>query len=192
MTKFILHGGETGVVNDHNKAFYQEWVKDFDTDYLPNILLVYFARADELWDQLKKSDIERFAEYTNDRKTKFVLADSDMDVFKKQVSEADVVYFRGGDPLNIVDTLKPIQDELISLLDNKVYAGSSAGVMFLSKYSRSIHREWQEWLGLLPINSFVHFSEDQRDLFETFQAESPDEKNEYLLIPETEFVVKYF
>ena len=43
MTKFILHGGETGVPNEHNKAFYQEWVRDFNREKIPTILLIYFS-----------------------------------------------------------------------------------------------------------------------------------------------------
>ncbi len=44
MTKYILHGGETGIPNKHNEAFYQEWVKDFKSDFTPTVLLVYFSR----------------------------------------------------------------------------------------------------------------------------------------------------
>ena len=193
MTKYILHGGETGVPNKHNEAFYQEWVKDFDNDKVPSILLVYFSRPDEIWDKLEKSDRERFARYTNNQEVKFLVADSDMEVFKKQIKEADVIYFRGGEPQKIVDTMKAIKDEFISLIKGKIYAGSSAGVMFLSDYSRSADKGWQKWLGLLPINSIVHYSDEKhKETLEEFKKNNPDNQNEYILLPETEFVVKRY
>lgn len=192
MTKFILHGGETGVPNKHNEAFYQEWVKDFDDDKVPTILLVYFSRPDEIWNDLEKSDKERFAKYTNNREVKFIVADSDMEKFKKQIEEADVLYFRGGEPQKIVDTMGSIKDEFLSLIKRKVYAGSSAGVMFLSDYSRSADRDWQQWLGLLPINSFVHYSEELKNELDGFIDSHAGNKNEYILLPETEYIIKNF
>ena len=42
MTKFILHGGETKIENKNNKAFYQEWIANFDSKKVPIILLIYF------------------------------------------------------------------------------------------------------------------------------------------------------
>lgn len=193
MTKYILHGGETGVPNKHNEAFYQEWVKDFDDDKVPSILLVFFSRPDEIWDKLEKSDKERFAKYTNNRKAKFTVADNDMGIFKKQIEEADVIYVRGGEPQKIVDTILTIKDEFLSLINGKVYAGSSAGVMFLSNYSRSADRDWGKWLGLLPINSIVHYTEEiHKETLDKFKKENPDNNNEYILLPETEFIVKNY
>ena len=192
MTKFILHGGETGVPNEHNKAFYQEWVKDFPADKVPTILLVYYSRPDEIWNELEKSDKERFAKYTNNREANFVVADNDMDKFKEQIKEADILYFRGGEPQKIIDTMKTIKDEFISLIDGKVYAGSSAGVMFLSDFSRSANRDWQQYLGLLPINSFVHYSKELNKELGKFIESHSNDQNEYILLPETEYIIKYF
>ncbi|MDD2680747.1 MAG: Type 1 glutamine amidotransferase-like domain-containing protein [Patescibacteria group bacterium] len=193
MTKFILHGGETGIPNEHNKAFYQEWVKDFGDNKVPTILLVYFSRPEEIWDDLEKSDKERFANYTNDRVANFMVASNDMDKFKEQIEEADVLYFRGGETQKIVDTMKSIKDEFLLLIDGKTYAGSSAGVMFLSHYSKSNERDWQKYLGLLPIDSFVHYSrEKHKGIIEEFKKEHPENHNECILLPETEFVIKNY
>ncbi|MBU0620120.1 Type 1 glutamine amidotransferase-like domain-containing protein [Patescibacteria group bacterium] len=193
MTKYILHGGETGVPNKHNEAFYQEWVKDFDDDKVPTILLVFFSRPDKIWNELEKSDRERFAKYTNNREAKFIVANSDMEKFKEQIRNADVIYFRGGEPQKIVDTITSIKNEFLSLMDEKTYAGSSAGVMFFSDYSRSRSRDWQKWLGLLPINSFVHYSEkEHKESLEEFKKKNPDNQKEYILLPETEFIIKRY
>lgn len=191
MTKYILHGGETGIINKHNEAFYREWVKDFNEDKIPSILLTYFSRPKEIWNKLKKSDKERFAKYTNNRKVNFIVASSGMEEFKKQLKEADVIYFRGGDPQKIIDTIKEIKNELLPLLDGKVCAGSSAGVMFLSNYSSS-SKDWKKYLGLLPINSVVHYSEEMKEDLEGFKKSHPDNKKEWILLPETEFIIKIF
>ena len=192
MTKYILHGGETGIKNEHNKKFYQEWVKGFDDDFVPTILLVYYSRPKERWDELERSDKERFANYTNNREVSFVLADSNLDVFRKQVEEADVVYVRGGSSENVFTAFAPIKDELKEMLEGKVYAGSSAGVMILSHYTRSHESDWREGLGILPINSVVHWSPELEESFNNFKAKHPDSECEYLLLPETEFVVKEY
>ncbi|MFA7654355.1 MAG: Type 1 glutamine amidotransferase-like domain-containing protein [Candidatus Magasanikbacteria bacterium] len=192
MTKFILHGGETSIPNEHNKKFYQEWIKDFSGDKVPFILLVYFSRPDETWQKLEKSDKDRFAKFTNDRKAEFVVANKDMNKFKKQIQEADIIYFRGGEPQKIVDTMSAIKGEFLSLINGKIYAGSSAGVMFLSGYSKSPDKDWQKWLGLLPVNSIVHYSEKFKDGLEEFKKNHPDNKNEYILLPESEFVVRNY
>lgn len=193
MTKFILHGGETGIPNKNNKAFYQEWVKDFDNNRVPTILLIYFSRPEEKWGDLEKSDKERFAKSTNDKEANFLVASNEMDEFKKQIKKADVLYFRGGEPQKIVDTIKSIKNEFLSLINGKIYAGSSAGVMFLSEYSRSRSRDWQKWLGLLPINSIVHYSDElHKESLEKFKKDNPNNTNEYILVPETEFIVKEY
>ncbi len=190
MTKYILHGGETGITNKNNEAFYQEWVRDFDEDKIPSILLAYFSRPKEIWDELEKSDKERFARYTKNRKANFIVASSDMEEFKKQIKESDVIYFRGGEPQKIVDTIQEIKNKLLSLLDGKICAGSSAGVMFLSDYSSSNGKDWKKYLGLLSINSVVHYSEEMKERLEGFKKSHPDDKKEWVLLPETEFIIK--
>lgn len=192
MTKYILHGGETGIPNKHNEAFYQEWVKDFKNDFTPTILLVYFSRLDDELAKLEKQDKERFAKYTNNRSVNFVVANPDMSIFQDQVKKAGVVYVRGGSTEKLMNTLLPIKDKLLSMLEKKVYAGSSAGVMVLSNFTRSANSDWKKGFGLLPINAFVHYSEELRADLELFKKNHPDNQNELLLIPETEFIIKNY
>jgi len=44
----------------------------------------------------------------------------------------------------------------------------------------------------LPITSIVHYSEKQKETLENFKKEHPDNEDEYILLPETEFVVKNY
>lgn len=192
MIKYILHGGETGVPNRNNGEFYREWAKDFPAERIPTILLVYFSRSTGEWKRLEKEDGERFAKYTGNRKVNFILADSDIGTFQEQAKKADVVYIRGGSSDKLFQKLSPIKDVLLKILENKVYAGSSAGVMVLSHLTRSTNSDWKSGLGLLPINSFVHWDEALRGELEFFQKSNPQDNNEWLLLPETEFVVKSY
>ncbi len=192
MTKYILHGGETGIPNETNKAFYQEWVKDFKDDFTPTILLVYFSRPLEEWEKLEKQDKERFAKYNNNRSVNFIVANTDMNIFQDQVKKADIVYIRGGSSEVLMDTFLSIKHRLLSMLENKVYAGSSAGVMILCDFTRSINTDWKKGFGLLPINAFVHYSEELLGDLEFFKKNHPEDKNEYLLIPETEFIIRNY
>lgn len=192
MSKYILHGGETGVQNEHNKAFYQEWVQGFADDFVPTILLVYYSRPKETWQELMLSDQERFARYTDNREVNFILADADISTFKSQLQKADVVYVRGGSSEKAVESFTPLAAELPSLLEGKVYAGSSAGVMFLAHNARSHTSDWKKGLGILPFNTVVHWDDGLQDSLDEFKKNNPDNDYEYLLIPETEFVVKEY
>ncbi|MFH1667518.1 MAG: Type 1 glutamine amidotransferase-like domain-containing protein [Candidatus Komeilibacteria bacterium] len=192
MTKYILHGGETGVPNEHNKAFYQEWVKDFDSDFRPTILLVYFSRLDEDYDRLEGSDRERFIKFTDNRPVKFIVAEKDPKVFREQIKECDVMYVRGGNPEKLIKAFLPLKDVLVELLQDKVYAGSSAGVMAISQYARSHGTDWKRGLGLIPVNAIVHWSDDLQESLDGFKEDHLDSKDEYLLIAETEFIVKTY
>lgn len=192
MTKYILHGGETGVPNEHNKAFYQSWVSDFKADFVPTILLVYFARPKDEWYKLEQEDKERFAGYTNNRKVNFIVADSDTDTFRDQITTADVVYVRGGSSDDVITLFTPLKDGLAKLLEGKIYAGSSAGVMVLAHYTCSTDTYWKKGLSILPINAFVHWNAGLQEQLESFKKEHNDNDYEWLLIPETEFVIKSY
>jgi len=61
---------------------------DFPSNKVPTILLVYYSRPEKIWNELKSSDMERFAKYTGNQKAKFIVAGKDMAVFKEQIKEA--------------------------------------------------------------------------------------------------------
>lgn len=192
MIKYVLHGGESGIPNENNKAFYQEWLRDFKTNFVPTILLVYFARPIEEWVKLKNQDKERLEKYTNHRQVNMIVASINVEEFVKQLHEADIVYFRGGDTSSLMSKMSPIKDRLLEIINNKIYIGSSAGVMMLSHFIRSDTTGWKEGFGLLPINCFVHYSKEWSEDLDAFRNDHLENKLEYLLIPETEFVVRKY
>ena len=190
-TTFILHGGETRVENENNKKFYQSWVASFDDLYVPTILLVYFARKPEDDQKGYIQDTKRFKQYANNRKVNFIIADRDLEIFKQQVQDVDVIYFRGGSSNRAIEIMKPLKGDLLNILKDKIFVGVSAGVMFLSQYTRSnTSKYWKQGLGLFPWVSFVHWSEEFRDVLEDFKKEHVNENLEYILLPETEFITK--
>ncbi|MFA5024751.1 MAG: Type 1 glutamine amidotransferase-like domain-containing protein [Patescibacteria group bacterium] len=192
MTKYILHGGETGIPNENNKTFYQEWLRDFEINFVPTVLLIYFARPIEEWEQLKNQDQERLEKYTNHRAVNLIIASSDPGELIKQLSQADIVYVRGGDINSLMSIMKPIKDQLLKILNNKTYVGSSAGVMMLAWAMRSNTTNWQTGFGLLPFNCFVHYSAERSQDLANFKNNNLENNFPYLLISETEFVVRRY
>lgn len=186
MTKYILHGGETKVENENNKKFF------FECTNLPKtsvkILCIFFARVvgppEEGFELAKKKFTEAAAP---GKELTFVLADENVDVLRKQILDADVVYIHGGDTDVLKEKLRPLTD-FAKLIAGKTVAGSSAGAYILSRYYYSnSKRVICEGFGVLPIKVFAHWSEEkqeQRGLLEEFGEELP-----VYLVRETEFVV---
>ncbi len=124
---------------------------------------------------------------------KLVLLLPAIKILRDQIRSADVVYVRGGDYEEVVKVFDHIKDEFHALLNGKVYAGSSAGVLAISQYGRSHSTsEWKPGLGLIPAVSFVHYSENGKESVEAFKSEHKDTDYEYLLLPETEFVIREY
>lgn len=186
MTKYILHGGETKVENESNRKFF------FECTNLPQtsvrILCIYFAKVtgslEEAFELAKKKFIEAAAP---SKELVFVLAYENLEMLRKQIQEADVIYIHGGDTDILKEKLRPLTD-FAELIEGKVAAGSSAGAYVFAKYyysnSKNIIRDG---FGILPIKIFAHYSEeksDKRILLEEFGEELP-----VYLIPETEFVI---
>jgi len=192
MTTYILHGGETGIPNEHNKAFYQSWVKDFEQDFVPTILLLYFAKPESQWPNLEQQDRERFKNHTNNRQVNFTVANKDIDLLRKQIEESDVVYARGGSSDNILNLLEPLKNELAELLYEKIYVGSSAGVMVISNYTSSTKNYWRKGLGIAPINTFVHWNPEFQPELDSFRKSHNDGGFEWLRIQETEFITRSY
>lgn len=129
MTKYILHGGNTGKRNTDNDGFFREL-----TDGLKNgstILLNYFARPQDNWDELYKQDIKRIKGLSKVKNLKFVVAD--YKTFDKQLKKASAMYMRGGSTGDLMRALNKFKS-VTRLFKGKTIAGSSAGAYALCKY----------------------------------------------------------
>jgi peptidase E len=152
MTTFILHGGYTGEKNELNESFFKELALCIPTG--GNVLLVYFASTSGVA-QKYEEDKKRIGSFINNRDVQFVLAD--VDNFREQLLEADVIYIRGGDTSKLKKDIEQTPD-FCDLIRGKVVSGSSAGAYVLSTYyfSNSTNKVWSG-LGCLPIRCACHF-----------------------------------
>ena len=186
MTKYILHGGETGRPTEDNKQFFIEMTKGLPDPF--TILCIYFARQRDQWDKLLAQDKDRFSSASPKKSLKFICADSDIKIFQEQLQETHVVYMRGGDTDMLLNVLRSIEN-LNALIKGKVVSGSSAGACALSSYFHTgTHGTTvRNGLGILRIKAFVHYTEEKQNDLE--ELEKRGEKLPVYKIPEEKFFV---
>lgn len=158
MTTYLLHGGATSKENEDNLVFFGQFTKLVEKPEV-KILLCYWARKKDEWQQKAEKDTHRITQQTS-KKIIFHTLENPTDLFSK-IKDYDVLYVAGGEP----ELLEPYYREIISLkqhLQGKVYAGSSMGAFLaseqyvVSRDSRSsdeVHRG----IGLLPIQVLCHW-----------------------------------
>ena len=159
MAKFVLHGGETKVDSKSNRDFFAEMVLGLKEN--DKILLVYFARDENVWPKLFAEDKPKFLRLAKVN-MELIMADKDINKFREQLEFADVVYMRGGHNEYLYKALEQINN-LGEILDKKVaVAGSSAGANVLSEYYYSTtNGTVKKGLGILPIKVFPHYFDAQ-------------------------------
>lgn len=187
MTKFILHGGCTRVESESNRNFFKEITRDLNDG--ATIVCSFHAAPSESWSEKFDYIKNRFVLSAPEKTFNFILADERVEGFVKQIQQANVVYFHGGDTLQLKNALCSIEN-LGALLTNKVVAGSSAGANMLARYSFSTNRKIiVEGFGILPIKTFCHYAEDK--VGELRMLKEFGEELEAHLIPEEHFAVIY-
>ncbi|MEK6835619.1 MAG: Type 1 glutamine amidotransferase-like domain-containing protein, partial [Nanoarchaeota archaeon] len=129
ITKYILHGGNTGEINNDNNNFFKEMTSDLKGKV--RILLNYFAREENEIKELAKQDRGRLLKYSKNKNLEFQIAS--VKKFEKQLIWANVMYMRGGVTNKLVKKLRKIKN-IERLFEGKIIAGSSAGAYALSKY----------------------------------------------------------
>lgn len=165
MTKYILHGGATGNKTDDNKNFFFK-ATDGLSDPV-NVLCIYYAKEEkEKWADLFVEDKINFSSASPQKVLNFVMADDKTSAFTEQLKSADVIYLRGGNTHVLQDYLEKV-DDLENLWRDKVVAGSSAGALVLSKYYYENDDDtFNKGLGILPIKTFCHYTEEKSDKLE--------------------------
>ncbi len=119
----------------------------------PALLVVPTAAAFENPSRAASNGVSYFKDLGFDASTLMVLnvADANDEELLSPVETADVVYFTGGNPAYLLETLTGslLLDHMRRALERRmVLAGSSAGAMVLG--SRMRFRGWTEALGLAP------------------------------------------
>jgi peptidase E len=158
-TKFILHGGYSGHINEQNDSFFREILKNAP-DKL-NVLLVCFAKGIDKVPVAVKEDKDQFERNKGSRSISFQVADEKC--FVEQVKSADIIYLHGGNTLKLLEALKKFP-RLRELLAGKVVAGDSAGAYVLSSvfYSKTENGLCQG-LGFVPVKIICHYVGENED-----------------------------
>lgn len=152
--KYILSGGFMRKAKDGGASLCSCIVSD-----QKNITMLecMFAEDEEKWSRNLQKDKALFEQFTPDTKIEFILAQKDK--FAEQIKSADVVFFKGGSPKKLLDTLS---DDLswMNAMKDKTVAATSAGVYALSSYyldRTEVQPKVSKGLSILPIKSIVHY-----------------------------------
>jgi len=189
MTTYILHGGRTKIDSASNNLFFKQF-----TDTVPKnqvkILLCYWAREKETWNELFENDKAKILREST-KKVDINIIDVSENL-PTQLKEADVLYFSGGEE----EFLRPYMSRLQFLrkvLDNKVYIGSSMGALLASKYyvlslSNQNEDTVYDGLGLVPYNILCHWNIEANKDKKISMLKEKDPQTPLLLIEEKRFV----
>lgn len=153
MTKYVLNSGGIKYEPTLKKAFHQELVKGLNKN--PKFLLCNFAQGREYWETKFQGYSDAISEdMSEDVKPSFVLAMPD--TFGKQCSEADVIYFHGGDDHLLKYWMG--QFDMTELFKDKVVATNSASSdMLATHYWTCDWRQCGDGFGILPIKFIPHY-----------------------------------
>ena len=154
----ILHGGATSTNSPENDKFFEMFTSLVEKNEV-KILMCYFSRKKDRWDDLLARDTPKVLKNTK-KKVEFYVPENPQDLLEK-LDEYDVLYVAGGK----AELIEPLYSDLEALkikLQGKVYLGSSMGAfMVSSNYVLSFDGQdtlnAHKGLGLLPINCLVHW-----------------------------------
>lgn len=156
MTKFYLHWGNTRVENEQNKLFFKSII---DATKWHNILIVKYATDRDKWEEKYDWDKIKFKKCNLWKELNFELANENNETFITQIKNNDLIYFRWGDTLRLLNKMKQIEN-LIELFDWKVVAWSSAWALIFANYFYSNDKEQIfNWLWMLDINLICHYDD---------------------------------
>ncbi len=168
-TKFILHGGFAQGKKQQNDSFFQEMLKDTPSE--ANVLLVYFAEADEKVQLRTGQDTEEFNTNKGSKTLHFKV--SSQETFEADCAWAHVVYLHGGKTTKIMEVLNTYPN-INQILSGRTIAGDSAGAntlgrLFFSKNSKVIGKG----LGIVPTKIVVHYEDGAPNPLAEIEPELP-------------------
>lgn len=165
MTKFILHGGGSEAWSEAERLKNFQSVARLLTSNLQSpikVLLVYFARSSEFWDEKLIEDKANFSKEVTGVDCILEVADTDPVVLEEQIKRSDIIFVRGGNTKRLIEAIQCLPN-FSQLLRDKIYFGSSAGAYIIARhyYSNDRH-QIEEGLNILPIKCFAHWDESQQ------------------------------
>lgn len=194
MTKYILHGGMLRPQTDQNKKYYHEIVKDI---HAPKILLIYFPREEDMYEDLLNRDKQNFA-LSNPGKT-FEFEIATIEKLADQIVNCNVVFITGGETNKLLERIKESKVDLKEASHGKVVAGSSAGAYLMSEwYYTNGGKEIRQGLGLVDAAVWAHYRADRGSEYWLSEEQIAEIEKELqdkvpgqgvVKLPEQEFIV---
>lgn len=192
-TTYILHGGKSKVESKGNDLFFHQPDVYVKKDEI-KILMCYWARAKNQWEELFKRDTPKFVAQTK-KKVTFSIAENPEDAYTK-LTEHDVFFVSGGEGYHI-EPLYPKLDKLKQTLEGKVYMGSSMGAFLVSRnyvlsLSTQDEHEVHEGLGIVPINTLCHWNIEKHKEEKVALLKKKDPETPIVPLDEEQFSVFVF
>jgi len=185
MTKYILHGGDTKVVNPDNDSFFAEMTRGLNGKV--NVLLNYFAREPSEVEQCANEDQERFLQNSENKELEFETADENN--LRDQLGTSQIMYIRGGNTAQLVGKMRKTPG-VENLFDGKVIGGSSAGVYVLAKYYwENDNSTLGDGLGIFNIKALCHYKPEDKETIGKLLAYKEDLP--LLTLPNYNWIVVY-
>lgn len=185
MIKYILHGGNSREVNPDNNSFFREMTLTSKGKTL--VLLNYFSREDSEIEELAEQDKQRILQNSHNQDLEFEIAVPER--LSEQLSRVNIMYMRGGETDKLTEKMK-LTPNLVQLFNNKVIAGSSAGVYVLSKYYwGNDSAKLGTGLGILNFKTYCHYKPEDNEIMQkllTYKEQLP-----LLVLPNYKWVVLY-
>lgn len=157
---YILIGGgcSVGHIKDKLATEIESWLA-FKQTKIAKVLFIPFAKDEADWEKtVQKYQNSILLKLFKENRLSISTAILNPKTLKKQLRNADILFFSGGSELNLKKLFKK---NTIPSTD-KIIIGVSAGTNFLSKFYFSNDRKKVEaGLGILPIKTICHFSTDK-------------------------------
>ena len=154
MTRYVLNSGGIKNTPTLKRDFHRELVKGLGDS--PKFLLCNFAQGREYWEAKFQGYSDAISEDLPETiSPTFVLAMPD--TFNEQCSEADVIYFHGGDDHLIQYWMRKF--DLTQIFKDKVVATNSASSnLLVVNYWTCDWRQCGDGFGILPIKFIPHYN----------------------------------
>ncbi len=153
MTKYVLNSGGIKNQPELKKQFHQELLKGLGN--VPKFLLCNFAQGREYWE----AKFQGYSDAIKEDMPSGVIPSFKLALpseFAEQCSEADVIYFHGGDDHLLKYWMG--QFDMPKLFKDKVVATNSASSdMLATHYWTCDWRQCGDGFGILPIKIIPHY-----------------------------------
>lgn len=153
MTKFILAGGNDREIPGFAKALKQELPTNLGE---LSFLSCFFSRPEVAWETSANDWRQWVSKELGITNYDYARRDT----FESKVQQADIVFFHGGDSWALLEAISKYDD--FEKMLGGIIIGSSAGAnLFAKNFWSASARKAGEGLGILDVNTMVHYGVEQ-------------------------------